>query len=677
MAKLHILTIALLLPFLVIVHTQAIEWDNSKFMALDEIKLGMKGKVKTVFSGTEVEEFNFEVLSIEKNAMPQFDFIWARGWGGTFDKTGVAGGMSGSPAYINGRLVGALSYTYTWQKKGDIFAITPIEYMVNVTKRGMSPNLSYTGSGEFTSFVGITDVAASQFSDSTHGDYNDITAINNSDRPFDVPIGFDQYPLEYSGLCSLLQNDERSESANGGEAPRSGRQFRTTNKSFLCWLRQHWTTNKSFERLDEIDGVIAKPLIPVTFSGFSARAMDSMRPLFEQYGMYPLQSSGGGAVDVNVPIEPGQVLGMEMARGDYTSFSYGTVTHIEGNQILGFGHSMFGEGHVNLPLSVGYVHYMLPSIVRSEKIAAPTRPIGTLVQDRNTALAGVIGPVPSYIPVHLRLKTADGITKELRYEVIRHRNFSAGMAMSGVWDLINAIDKASGDYTANIHTVIGLRDYPDIKKDYFYSSGGGPGSAAYSLSPLSSIIRNTYSKIDVDNISIDVSVEDKRNVAQIERVHISKNRYKPGDEVPIWITLRPYLEKPIIQKASITIPKDTPNGLTMLMVSSVPYNESWQRSRAPLNFQPRNARQLLRILQRGETSNHIILELYIPKKGMTVRGQELPALPLSMLSVMNTPTQTGESGLTRGTTLQQKKIQMKYLISGSSMLRLIIDRNAP
>ncbi len=630
MAKLHILTISLLLPFLVIVHTQAIEWDNSKFMALDEIKPGMKGKVKTVFSGTKVEEFNFEVLSIEKNAMPQFDFIWVRGWGGTFDKTGVAAGMSGSPGYINGRLVGALSYTYTWQKKGDIFAITPIEYMVNVTKRGMTPNLSYVGSGEFMPFVGVTDVAASQVSDSIYGDYNDITAINNSDRPFNAPIGFDQYPLEYSA-----------------------------------------------GRLDEIDGVMAKPLIPVAFSGFSARAMDSMRPLLEQYGMYPLQSSGGGAVDVNVPIEPGQVLGIEMARGDYTSFSYGTVTHVEGNQILGFGHSMFGEGHVNLPLSVGYVHYVLPSIVRSEKIAAPARPIGTLVQDRNTSLAGVIGPVPSYIPVYLRLKTADGITKELRYEVIRHRSFSSVMAMSGVWDLINAIDKASGDYTANVHTVIGLRDYPDIKKDYFYSSGGGPGSAANSLSPLSSIIRNTYSKIDVDNISIDVSVEDKRNVAQIERVHISKNRYKPGDEVQIWITLRPYLEEPIVQKASITIPKDTPNGLVTLMVSSVPYNESWQRSRAPLNFRPRNARQLLRLLQRGETNNHIILELYIPKKGMTVRGQELPALPLSMLSVMSAPTQTGESGLTRGTTLRQKKIPMKYLISGSSRLRLTIDRNAP
>lgn len=318
-------------------------------------------------------------------------------------------------------------------------------------------------------------------------------------------------------------------------------------------------------------------------------------------------------------------------------FGYGTVTYVEGNQILGFGHSMFQEGNVNLPISIGYMHYVLPRTSRSTKIASPVRPIGTLVQDRQHAIAGVLGAYPNYIPVTIRVQTADGIAKELHYEVMRHRSFTAGMSAIGAGMLVDAVDRPSGDYTAKLHTVIALKDHPDIVKDYFYS-GRGPGLAAYrALSPLYPLIGNSYSKVEVENIFLDISIEDKRHIAQIEGVRVDKRRYKPGDEVQMWITLRPYLEEQIVQKASITIPKDTSNGFFTLIVSDASFSESLQRGRAPLNFRPTDIQQLIKILQRGDSSNHIIMELHTPKRGMTVRGQELPEPPLSMMYVMTTP----------------------------------------
>ena len=116
---------------------QAINWDNEKFMSLDEIeklmaKGSVKGKCKTVFRGTDVEEFELEIISIERNMMPNWDVIWAKGKGGSFDETGIAGGMSGSPCYIGEKLFGALSLGYYWQKKGDIRPEIRPEFLIAV-----------------------------------------------------------------------------------------------------------------------------------------------------------------------------------------------------------------------------------------------------------------------------------------------------------------------------------------------------------------------------------------------------------------------------------------------------------------------------------------------------------------------------------------------------------------
>ena len=120
-----------------------IKWDTEKFMPLSEIKPGMEGVAKTVFSGTTVESFNFKVISIEYNSAPQRHVIWVKGIGKNFEETGVASGMSGSPFYIKGRLIGAVSSGYFFQREfSNIFGVTPIESMVEVTRRGMHPNLS-------------------------------------------------------------------------------------------------------------------------------------------------------------------------------------------------------------------------------------------------------------------------------------------------------------------------------------------------------------------------------------------------------------------------------------------------------------------------------------------------------------------------------------------------------
>ena len=598
--------------------TGQIKWDPAKFMPLSEVKPGMMGEAHTVFSGTTVEKFNFEVASIEYNFAPQWHVIWVRASGENYERTGAAGGMSGSPGYINGRLIGALSLGYFNQREySNIVGFTPIESMVDVTHRGMTPKLSYRG-GRLFNFG--TDTARE---------------------------GIDMLPLP----TEAATNDNR----------------------LTGTLPAFSTLAANTARLE----------VPVAFSAMSHQMVEFLAPILAKYRLHPLQAAGGSSPVKNAPIEPGQIIGTEFARGDFSMFGYGTMTYIENNQVLGFGHSAFGEGNVNLPVSGGYVHFILPSISRSFKVAGPTKPIGTMVQDRQTAIAGLLGSSPSYIPVYASIETTDGRTYPMQFDAMRHQGFSALIAMLGALNLLDSVEMSTGDHTININSEITLKDQPNlvsrtIAHENVYSSSSSPGFAMFqALSPLSNLIGNTYAKVSVEQVVLDLKLEDKRKTAVIEAFRINKDRYRPGEVIEVTITLRPYLEVPILHMGQITIPDDAPEGLTTLLATSAASYESFQRVRAPMNYRPTDINQLIALLQRGESNSDLILELFTAERGMTVQGQEFSNLPLSVMSVMSTGTQVGEGGSTLGTTLHVANLSTTYVISGSRFVRFTIDYNAP
>src|SRR5262245_43511447 len=89
---------------------------TTRFMAIAEVRPGMKGVGRTVFEGTKIEEFQAEIMGVLKNIQPKQDLILARLSGGPLEKTGVIQGMSGSPVYIDGRLVGAVAFSFPFAK---------------------------------------------------------------------------------------------------------------------------------------------------------------------------------------------------------------------------------------------------------------------------------------------------------------------------------------------------------------------------------------------------------------------------------------------------------------------------------------------------------------------------------------------------------------------------------
>ena len=131
----------------------SVKTGETRIFPLSEVKRGLRGVAYTVFEGVNPEPMDVEILGVLKDALgPGQDMILARLHGAKPEYTGVVAGMSGSPVYIDGRLVGALSYRIGQFSKDPIAGITPIEYMLAVRDGEVRP--TGTGAGGRASISG-------------------------------------------------------------------------------------------------------------------------------------------------------------------------------------------------------------------------------------------------------------------------------------------------------------------------------------------------------------------------------------------------------------------------------------------------------------------------------------------------------------------------------------------
>jgi len=105
--------------------------QRTALMAIDDVRPGMRGYGRTVFQGTAIEQFDVEILGVLRNFAPKQDMILSRLSGGPLEKTGVIAGMSGSPVYVDGKLIGAVAFAFPFAKE-PIAGIQPIHQMLDL-----------------------------------------------------------------------------------------------------------------------------------------------------------------------------------------------------------------------------------------------------------------------------------------------------------------------------------------------------------------------------------------------------------------------------------------------------------------------------------------------------------------------------------------------------------------
>ena len=146
---------------------------------------------------------------------------------------------------------------------------------------------------------------------------------------------------------------------------------------------------------------------PVSFTGFSAATLERFAPQLRELGMDPRQgTSGGGSVPDRMGdlknLEPGSMISVQLLSGDMSVSADGTVTAIDGNHVYAFGHRFLDSGPTDLPFARAEVLALLPDISNSFKISQALEWMGTITQDRNTAVSGVAGKRAALVPIEIR-----------------------------------------------------------------------------------------------------------------------------------------------------------------------------------------------------------------------------------------------------------------------------------
>lgn len=591
----------------------AAEPDPKTYWDIEAIRPGMKGTGRTVMVGTKLEEFGAEVLGVMRGVSPGRDMVLCRLTGCNLEHAGIIQGMSGSPIYIDGKLLGAVAFAWEFAKD-PIAGVTPFQQMVQ-----------YVRSND-------RRIAAEAKDEPIHA------------ARLDAPI--------------LIEGRASDETDSGLPTPVSG--------GTLAGMRP-----------------IATPLAA---SGFGPRALALMAERFRPLGLAPL---AGGAAPERIlreegdkPLVPGAPLSIAMVTGDFDLSGIGTVTHVEGNRVYGFGHPMFSLGPCEFPMMTGYIHTVYPRASVSMKMGSPLKVVGVLDTDVSTGVAGHLGAKPDMLPLDVRVKTGRYSEPHVYHiKMVREPNLLATLVMSVLTNAIDTEGNLPEELTARIKATLILKGHEPIELRDTLSGPRytGPMGAAALFSPVASLVnilvRNPLASVRIESIACDVEIAPGRTVATIESARLASDRLEPGQTLKAFVTLKPFKGERRTVEVALPLPPDLEEGTYEASLCDMSMSLRRRLRNEPAITEPHDLDGLLRSLhlQLEPHRTGLYLHVLLPDRGLAVQGQSLPNLPGSARAVLLTARQSQEPAV-RSDLIQAA--DTPYVVEGTQSLRFSVVKDA-
>jgi len=592
-----------LVLFLMFLFSGYLEAEVSIF-PLSQIKAGMKGKGKTIFVGDKIEEFDVEVLGVLRNFQPKKDLILVKLTGGIIKNAGVIQGMSGSPVYIDDKLVGAVAYSVTTFSKEAIAGITPIKEMLAISQK------------------------------------------NETRSSFSARIPIKQY-LTLDELFGI-------------------------NKDVF------FTSSPAI-----IDGQNLAPLnVPLVFSGFSSSAFKKAKPYFSELGFSPVNigPSNQSLKEISPPnltLREGDAVGVDLVIGDVSMSVIGTVTCVDGNKVLAFGHPLYNLGTVDYAMSKANVIAVVPSLSASFKIASSDMLVGRFTQDRNSGVFGELGKMPRLMPLNIKMQNAKGEIKDFKVKIVKDKILTPFLVNVVVSGIMPVEERSIGDLTIDFSGEIYLENGRSVHLEDLFS-----GTFDTSITNLSNLLtavvffltNNEFRDLDIHRIDITMRSSEEVKYSFLEKVWLDKYSVSPGERINIKIFTRNFRGQVELKEGSILAPH-LPSGSEFYLILA----DAMSMQRLELNqyksqgFVPRSLDQLIRILSNQRKNNRIYCKIIARKPGLFLKGEEMPNLPPTMKSMFSSPrVAISAPAELNNSTLSQFQIAVPYVFKGTALIPIKI-----
>lgn len=591
-------------------------------MDVSEIQPGMRGYGLTVFRGTVPERFEVEVIDILHGFRPDQDLIIVHCEHPILEDANTVGGMSGSPIYIDDRLIGAYSYGWPF---------------------GRHP------------YAGVTPIA------------NMLREMHRPTRPTSFPGAM---PVPVTPPASGTATRTRRHPQLGGITPYLG-DHRASAFAAIEDMARHVGVRA--------EGATWMPAsTPMLVGGFDDASVAMLAQAYAPLGIEVLQAGGTGTMSSPPPTPAhfvdGGGLAVTLARGDISSTVIGTVTHVEGDHLVAFGHPMMEIGEVGYPTAVARVLHILSTVQRSFKIAEPIAALGVLVQDRQAAIVVDTSLTPAMIPIHLHLTGLPATERsEWNFEIASHRSATSLLLTSSIQSAVKSVAGDAEYVTFEATSRVRLEGVsaPVQVVDHGFSATGAHQSSALgqirAFDLVEAAYANPFEETRLLEVSIDLALSFGHHTAEIVDASVASTEVDPGDDVPVRIVLRPWDGEEQTITTTIHVPESAAGDAISVLVQ--PGGDvDLERPEA------RSLTDVLHAIQHRYDTRSIVVSIRTPGRGLRTPGHVATSLPLSVIDALQ---QTGDSDRVREIASHvRSEMPTEFVLEGAARLELTVRRLA-
>lgn len=504
----------------------------------EEVTEGMQGTAYTVLDTSgEIRTFPIEIIGRMESGKGSQRMIMARTSGDFIEHVGgVLQGMSGSPIYVDGRLIGALAAglkdlsPYT-------FFITPIEDMTPLWDMPDTKNQTRIQTVNIVEAVEARRKAEEK--EKLRAREKAVGKMSRAEREAEWRDMIDA--LTGKKADETKAAEETSEGTN--EAPEENTPAQSET------AKQGKTEEKAY-------------FFTRGFNAAGLRYLEKNLPAGTTF--IPLGTTGdSGKIHTryDATLEGGQPIGVAVVYGDFSIGATGTVTAVDGKKVVAFGHSFMHKGNVNYFMTDADVIGTIAGQSNGVKIANIGSVIGRISQDRETGVAGTLGTFPTAVPVRIHVKDdALGTEETFGAQIAYDEDFLPVLSSSIAYAAMSKVSDALGSSTARIHFTIRTNAYEngvfERRNMYYNTADVGQIAVTELLQALGTIVTNAEKESDIVDVDVDVELTGDRQTALLVSATPDKTTVKPGETVTFQTKIRPYRKPEETLSIPYKVPKD-------------------------------------------------------------------------------------------------------------------------
>ena len=415
--------------------------------------------------------------------------------------------------------------------------------------------------------------------------------------------------------------------------------------------------------------IISSGLYPETIAQFS-----------KQFSSWGVSLAAGGNAPPSLEdsqLQPGDMVGMVLVRGDLTLTPGCTVTRVDAGRVYACGHPVFSLGSIQMPMARGHVITTLNSAMASTKIMSTGSTIGTFTQDRLTAIMGQLGDGPPMVPVDVTLDTPNA-EKKFHFEVIENPLLTPTLVAVTTFNGIVGSPAYGEGSTLELQGEIDVKGHsPVMLADLFAPTDqpvpGGIFVATDVQAVFARIYSNPYEIPHIEAVHIHVTSRPERREATIDAAWLDKVEARPGDTVVAKVQLRPYRGPITVQEIPITIPAQAARGQLQLVISDANFvNRNTEAAAATSQGQLPGLEQLISLINLSKQNDRLYATLLQPTPTLMVEDKIMPNAPASEINVLDQRQNPTGARLTYQSTVGEWSVPMHQVISGERTLTITV-----